>query len=415
MEMRNPSPQPRSGPPAPGPHAQALGPAPSGEKGEARDRLQMALAHQEPDRVPFDLGGTGLTTLHVTAYRNLRQYLGLPPVDVRVAHMAEQLADVDEDVADRLQADVRPVRPGFPEGFQYTFEDQGAYEAYHDEWGIGWRKPRDGGFYYDMYDHPLAGAGSVDELLAYPFPDPLDPARFASLRSDAEAVLATGRAAVLAGPCSGIAEMVSWMRGYENFYIDLAANPDMITALLDRLVDFKCAYWERALAEVGDLVDVVIEADDLAGQHGMLLSPRTYRRLIKPRHARLFSFIKATAPVKIFFHSCGAVRPIIPDLIEAGIDILNPVQVSAAGMDPQELKREFGRDLVFWGGGVDTQQVLGTGTPQQVRDDVRRNVEALAPGGGFVFAAVHDIQANVPPENIVAMWEAWRDFGVRSS
>ena len=126
MEMRNPSPQPRSGPPAPGPHAQALGPAPSGGKGEARDRLQRALAQQEPDRVPFDLGGTGLTTLHVTAYRNLRQYLGLPPVDVRVAHMAEQLADVDEDVADRLQADVRPVRPGFPEGFQYTFEDQGA-------------------------------------------------------------------------------------------------------------------------------------------------------------------------------------------------------------------------------------------------------------------------------------------------
>ncbi|RPI49428.1 MAG: hypothetical protein EHM56_12385 [Chloroflexi bacterium] len=209
--------------------------------------------------------------------------------------------------------------------------------------------------------------------------------------------------------------MVSWLRGYEPFYIDLAANPDFITTLLDRLVDYKCAYWERALAEVGDMVDAVVEADDLAGQHGMLLSPRTYRRLIKPRHARLFSFIKAQAPVKLFFHSCGAVRPIIHDLIEAGIDILNPVQVSAAGMDPRELKREFGRDLVFWGGGVDTQQVLGTGSPQQVRDDVRRNVEALAPGGGFVFAAVHDIQANVPPENIVAMWEAWREFGTDPS
>jgi uroporphyrinogen decarboxylase len=149
----------------------------------------------------------------------------------------------------------------------------------------------------------------------------------------------------------------------------------------------------------------------VAGQNSMLLSPRTYRKLIKPRHERLFSFIKAQAPVKVFFHSCGAVRPIIPDLIDAGIDILNPVQISAAGMDPHELKVEFGRDLVFWGGGVDTQQVLGSGTPEQVREDVRHNIEALAPGGGFVFAAVHDIQANVPPENIVAMWEAWRDFG----
>ncbi len=381
----------------------------------SRDRMRLALDHQEPDRVPFDLGGTGLTTIHVTAYRNLRQYFGLPAVDVRVAHLAEQLADVDEDVADRLQTDVRPVRPGLPQGYRLAFEDQGTYEAYLDEWGIGWRKPKDGGFYYDMYHHPLAMADSVQELASFRFPDPVDPARFASLRSDAQAMVARGKAVVLAGPCSGITEMVSWLRGYEPFYIDLAANPDFITTLLDRLVDFKCAYWERALAEVGDLVDVVIEADDLAGQHGMLLSPQTYRRLIKPRHARLFSFIKAQAPVKLFFHSCGAVRPIIPDLIDVGIDILNPVQISAAGMDPQELKREFGRDLVFWGGGVDTQQILGTGTPQQVRHDVRRNVEALAPGGGFVFAAVHDIQANVPPENIVAMWEACRDFGTRRS
>lgn len=387
----------------------------------SRERLCLALDHREPDRVPFDLGGTGLTTVHVTAYRNLRQFLGLPPVQVRVAHVAEQLADVDEDVAHRLDTDVRPVRPGLPEGYQLTFEDQGAYEAYTDEWGIGWRKPKDGGFYYDMYHHPLAAASSVQELAAYPFPDPLAPARFASLRADAEAMVARGKAVALAGPCSGIAEMVSWLRGYEPFYIDLATNPEMIATLLDRLVDYKCAYWERALAEVGDLVDVVIEADDLAGQHGMLLSPRTYRRLIKPRHARLFSFIKAQAATsaargaKIFFHSCGAVRPIIPDLIEAGIDILNPVQISATGMDPFELKREFGRDLVFWGGGVDTQQVLGTATPQQVRDDVRRNIDALAPGGGFVFAAVHDIQANVPPQNIMAMREACWEFGGRGS
>jgi uroporphyrinogen decarboxylase len=158
-------------------------------------------------------------------------------------------------------------------------------------------------------------------------------------------------------------------------------------------------------------VDVVIEADDIAGQETLLLSPRTYRRLIKPRHRRLLSFIKDQAPVKVFFHTCGAVRSLIGDFIEAGIDILNPVQVGAAGMDVRELKREFGGEVVFWGGGVDTQGVLGSGTPEEVQEDVRRNIEALAPGGGFVFAAVHDIQANVPPENIMAMWQAWRDLG----
>jgi uroporphyrinogen decarboxylase len=141
------------------------------------------------------------------------------------------------------------------------------------------------------------------------------------------------------------------------------------------------------------------------------MSPRTYRQVIQPRHKCLFFFIKAQAPVKVFYHTCGAVRRLIPDLIEAGIDILNPVQISAADMDLRELKREFGKDLVFWGGGVDTQWVLGTASPAEIRDHVRRNIEALAPGGGFVFAAVHDIQADVPPENIMAMWEAWHQYG----
>jgi uroporphyrinogen decarboxylase len=158
-------------------------------------------------------------------------------------------------------------------------------------------------------------------------------------------------------------------------------------------------------------VDVVVEADDLGAQHAPLMSPRTYRRVIQPRHKRLFATIKAQAPVKVFYHTCGAVRQLIPDLIDAGIDILNPVQLSAADMDPAELKREFGRDLVFWGGGVDTQRVLEWGTPAEIQEHVRANVEALAPDGGFVFAAVHDIQATVPPENIMAMWEAWREYG----
>ena len=379
----------------------------------SRDRARCALNHQEADRVPFDLGGTGLTTIHVTAYQNLRRHLEMPPTQTRIGYMAEQLAMVDQDLAERLQTDFLPVVPGTASAFQYIFRDEGAYEAYTDEWGIGWRKPKDGGLYYDMVQHPLANADSLDELKAYPFPDPLDDQRFATLRSQAQAVVSQGKTAVLAGPSAGIAEVYSWLRGYEQYYVDLAVNRAYAAYMLDRLVDFKCAFWERALEEVGDLVDVVIEADDLAGQHALLISPETYRTLIKPRHRRLFSFIKAQAPVKLFFHSCGAVRPLIPDFIDAGIDILNPVQISAAGMDLRELKQVFGQDLVFWGGGVDTQSVLCAGTPEEVKQDVRRNIEALAPGGGFVFAAVHDIQADVPSENIVAMWEAWKAYGSR--
>jgi uroporphyrinogen decarboxylase len=376
----------------------------------SRQRVRKALEHKEPDHIPFDLGGTGLTTIHIDGYHKLRSYLKLPPVEAKVMAQAEQLAVVDEDLAERLDTDVRLVMPGPATSFEYRLRDEGAYEAYTDEWGIGWRKPKEGGFYYDMYQHPLASAESLSDMEAHQFPDPVDPRRFATLRSQAEAAQAKGKAIVLAGPCAGITEVYSWMRGYEPFYIDLAVNQDLVGYMLDRMVEFKCAFWEQALKQLGDVVDVIVEADDLAGQHAMLLSPRTYRKLIKPRHERLFSFIKSQAPVKVFFHSCGAVRPIIPDLIDTGIDILNPVQISAAGMDLHELKREFGRDLVFWGGGVDTQRVLGSGSPEEVREDVKRNVKALAPNGGFIFAAVHDIQANVPPENIMAMWEAWQEI-----
>jgi uroporphyrinogen decarboxylase len=181
---------------------------------------------------------------------------------------------------------------------------------------------------------------------------------------------------------------------------------------MDRVLEIKTAYWERALAEAGDYVDVVVLGDDLAGQERLFMSPETDRRLIKPRHRELHAAIKRAAPhVRIFFHSCGAIRPRIPDLIEVGVDILSPVQVSAPGMNPFQLKREFGQDIVFWGGGVDTQRVLGFGTTTEVVDDVRRNIDALAPNGGCIFATVHNIQANMPPENIMAIWRTLRQYG----
>ena len=165
-----------------------------------------------------------------------------------------------------------------------------------------------------------------------------------------------------------------------------------------------------------DVVDVVTYADDYGTQQSQLISPAMFRKQLKPRVRVLFERIKQLAPhTKQFFHSCGNVRPLIPDYIEIGTEILNPVHIRAAGMDPVALKRDFGRDVVFWGGGIDTQGVLPHGTPQDVKDDVRRNIEALAPGGGFVFNTVHNIQADVPPENVIAMLEALAEYGVYES
>jgi uroporphyrinogen decarboxylase len=209
--------------------------------------------------------------------------------------------------------------------------------------------------------------------------------------------------------CGGLTEGLFKMRGFEDGYMDLAAEPARARRVMERILEIKLAYWERALRELDGLVDIVGEADDLGGQDRPLFSPATYRALVKPLQRELFAFIRARTPARIFFHTCGAVRDLVPDLIEIGVDILNPVQVSAAGMDGAGLKREFGRDLVFWGGGVDTQQVLGSGTPDEVRAEVRRRIDDLRAGGGFVFAAVHNVQPNVPPANIIAMWEAWRE------
>ena len=378
----------------------------------SRDRVRMALDHSEPDRIPFDFNGTPFSGMHITALRNLRSYLGLPEVEPQILDVRTQKGVIDEDLAERLGADCRCIGLGPSREYQLVIRDEGAYVALTDEFGVGWRMPKRGGFYYDMYRHPMAEAESVADLKEYQWPDPVDPHRFNGV---CEAVLAArgrGKAVALSGLSAGITERHAWLRGYINYFSDFHLNPALAEYIMDEITDMKIAYWERVLSQVGHMVDVVVEADDMAGQERVLISPDTYRRFIKPRHTRLFTAVKRRAPnARILFHTCGAIRPFVGDLIESGIDILNPVQKSAAGMDLFELKREFGRDVVFWGGGVDTQEVLPRGTPDQVRDDVRRSIEALAPGGGFVFATIHNAQADVPPENFVAMWEALQEYG----
>jgi uroporphyrinogen decarboxylase len=375
-----------------------------------RERVRAAIAHRVPDRIPFDLGGSRMTGIHVRAYAGLREALGLPPVEIRIGDLTQQLAEVDTDVMDRLGCDVRLIGPRAATGYRRELVEAGGFISFRDEWGALRQMPLDGGLYFDTVGAPLSGEVDATAIDAFPWPDPSDPGRYVGMADAARRVVEEeGRAVLVGSICGGLSEGLFKMRGFEDGYMDLAAEPARARRVMEKVLEIKLAYWDRALRELGDMVDVIGEADDLGGQDRPLFSPATYRALVKPLQRELFAFIHARTSAKVFFHSCGAIRELVPDLIEIGVDILNPVQVSAAGMDGAELKREFGRDIVFWGGGVDTQGVLGSGTPDEVRADVRRRIADLRGGGGFVFAAVHNVQPNVPPGNLVAMWETWRE------
>jgi len=377
----------------------------------SRDRLLTALDHREPDRIPFDLGSTQVTGIHVVAYRRLRDHLGLPAVEPHICDVVQGLALPDDDVVEKLGVDVRGLFPLNSHNWQIDLHDAGAYVAFVDEWGMTQHRPKDNGLYFSIVKSPLDRPDlTAAGVRAYPWPDTGDPQRIAGLRESAQAYHDAGRAVMIKGVLAGIFEMSQRVRGMERLMIDLASDEALACAVLDKMVELKLQFWEMALPRLGDLVDVVSEADDYATQTSQLISPRMFRRVFKPRLQAVFSRIHQLAPrAKLFFHSDGNIRPILPDLVELGIDILNPIHITAAGMEPTALKRDFGRDVCFWGGGVETQTVLPFGTPQEVRDNVRRNVDALAPGGGYVFNTIHNIQADVPPENIVAMVEALRN------
>jgi uroporphyrinogen decarboxylase len=379
----------------------------------SRERLLTTLGHREPDRVPLDLGSTQVTGIHVLAYRNLREYAGLPPVEPQLCDVIQQLARPDDDVIERFGVDVCGLFPLSSHNWGIRTSDLGDAWEYIDEWGITHRRPKPAGLYYSIVRSPLDGTTLMPgDIRAYAWPDTGDPQRIAGLREQALRLREQGKAVMLKGVLAGIFEMAQRVRGMENCLMDMASNVPLACALFDRLLELKLAFWDMALPRLAGTIDVVSEADDYGTQTSQLISPRMFRELLKPRLKILFTRIRRLAPAaKLFFHSCGNVRPLLPDLIELGIDVLNPVHIRAHGMEPAALKRDFGQSIAFWGGGVDTQQVLPFGTPQQVRDDVKRNLEALAPGGGYVFNTVHNIQADVPAPNIIAMLETLREFG----
>ena len=375
----------------------------------ARERVLTALNHQEPDRVPIDFAGTGVTTICYQAYDELRKYLGYKPIGYRHEDLgAAAWAGVvtpHTEIYDRLRSDVKMAGMGSPDTWKLDIHYGDQNDTYVDEWGTTVVRPK-GGHYFDYRIFPIQ-SGTVEAVKAWKsWPDPNNPGRWEGFRQRCLDVRATGRAltafSVFGG---GIFEQPARVMPMEEYYMGLASDPKFADLILGIMYDIYAAATERMLDEVGDILDVWVYWDDMSGQNERLISPRFYHKHLKPLHRKLFDLVKSKTQAKIFFHCCGSARPWIPDLIDVGVDILNPVQTSAAGMDPVGLKRDFGKDITFWGGACNPQGALAFGTPEQVIDEVRRNIDALAPGGGFVLANVHNIQNLVPPENILAMFD----------
>jgi len=372
-----------------------------------RERVAAALAHREPDRVPIDLGSTLVSSITTAAYRPLREHLGLPPVEMAIFEQTQQLPYLAEEVLQRFAVDTRAVALPPERAFRPTLIDDGEYWAWMDVWGAKLRMPKVGGLYFDWVEHPLPEV-TVDAVRAYRWPE-FVPAEELAIMRDSAVALRRDTDYALVGTANlgaGIFEQACRIAGMESFMMAMVTDRPAAERLLDGITDFLVEVACRYLDEVGPFLDVYQYGDDVATQTSWMISPDAYASLIKPRQRRLFEAIRSRTDAKLMYHGCGAVFDLIPHLIEIGVDVLNPVQVSARGMDTKRLKATYGREIVFWGGGVDTQRVLPFGSPDEVRAEVRRRIDDLAPGGGFVFAAVHNIQAGVPPANIVAAFEA---------
>jgi len=378
----------------------------------SRQRMLKSLNHQEPDRVPIDLGGNQ-TGIHKFAYQALLEHLGMED-ELEIMDAVQQLARPSEAVLERLHVDTRYVAAGAASGFQGDIvihqRDGRTWHDLVDEFGIRWSMPDDQPLYMDITHHPLRHA-AIDDVGNYPFPKGDDPGRFEGLRERALAIRNETPYAVVSGISGVVYEICWYMRGLEQWFMDMVTQPEFCEALLDQTLKFWMDWFRLFLDEVADVVDVIMIGDDLTGQQGPLFRPDFYRGVVKPRHKRLVQYIRSRTEAKIWYHTCGSCAGYIPDLLDNGIHALNPVQISAAAMEPADLKARFGDRLVFWGGSIDAQHVLPYASPETVREHVRRHLEIWKPGGGYVFNSVHNIQAGVPAENILALYDAAYDYG----
>jgi len=398
-----------------------------------RERVLTTLSHREPDRVPIDLGGSDASGITAIAYNRFKSFLGLKGGRTRVFDPYQQIVDIEEEVLHAVRSDVRSVmiepkryKPWklpdgsdceIPERWSPQTREDGSQVVLNDQGEITALMPS-AGLYFEPVHAPLAGCETVGDLdrhrgdiESFDLPSYLD-LSFEELAWRAKEIRARSDHLLTGGNFAGhILAASQILRGWDVFLLDLLERPAFAEALMERLVDAYCERFDRYWRWLGPYLDVVVFSDDLGTQMAPILSPELYRKRIKPYHRRLYSYIKQRSGAFVFMHSDGAIYRLIPDLIEAGIDILNPVQASAADMETERLKREFGDSLVFWGGGCDTQRILPRGSRQEIRDEVKKRIDDLAPGGGFVFAQVHNILPDVPPENIMTLYEAAWEFG----
>lgn len=391
----------------------------------SRERVLTALNHQEPDRVPVDFGAMRSTGIMAVEYNRLKKHLGRQEGETFVYDLFQQLAEPEEWILQRFRADVvqlhrlRPAfgfsiaqrRPGtLPDGSPCTYPAD-FYPIAHEggeaimEGGrvIAYRPEASWVFYQEF--HPFRGVRDPEDVDESFLPT-LEDDEFTYLRERSKQLRESTDRAILGAFGGNIIESGQFDFGYEEFLTLMVTEPKLVHHYFSRLTEHWLAMLDRYIEAVGDHIDMIQLGDDLGTQQGPVVSPKMYREMVKPYHQTIFQHVKKHSDYRVFLHSCGAIADLIPDLIEAGVDILNPVQTSARGMEPERLKREFGRDLTFWGGGCETQTTLYHGTPEQVRDEAKKRMDIFSPGGGYVFNQIHNILAGVPPENIVALYEA---------
>jgi uroporphyrinogen decarboxylase len=375
----------------------------------SKERVLTTLNHQEPDKVPLDLGGNQ-TGIHRIAYQNVIDYLGFSE-EITIMDIVQQLAAPSEAVLQEFQIDTRYIRPGMFCAVPELQEIKPGFWGITDGFGVTWAMPgtRPGeGLYCDIIHHPLANL-AYEDLDHYDWPDGKDRSPFKGLRDYAHHLSTTTDYALVSGITGVVFEICWYMRGFERLYMDMLEQPRYVEKLLEHTLHYWKDYLDGFLDEVGEYLDVLCVGDDVGMQTGPLFSPQLYTQLVHPFQRELYQHIKKKTQAKLWYHSCGAVKGCIPTLIDSGVDILNPVQITAQGMDPKQLKKEFGDQIVFWGGGIDTQHVFPKGTPQQVRDQVQELMQIFKPGGGYVFNSIHNIQSDIPVENMIALWDAAKE------
>jgi uroporphyrinogen decarboxylase len=376
-----------------------------------RERVLSVLNHEIPDRVPIIIGASNATGIKTRPYQGLKRLLGVDSED-RYLYDWPELGSIlcDEAVLERLGSDVRPVLDAHPAAQWRAMRSREPGTPCFDSWGIGQVELGPG----DWFPHinPLADATTAAELDAHPWPDMDDPSRVAHVRAEAARLAAEDRHAIMATPWLLFPlERAMGLQGMEKLMTNLALEPEFAVDLLSRCAELCKRLMGHFLRALDGNVDIIKIGDDLGTQASLLMSPRMYRRMLKPIHADYIAFIRERTDAKVFFHSDGDVFPLIDDFIEMGIDILNPIQTSAGRMaDLPELKRRYGGKIVFCGG-IDTHRVLPHGTPAEVRDEVRRVIGILGEGGGYMLGAVHTIMNDVPAENVLAMVDATMEFG----